>query len=101
MALLGKIKLTGRSGQQYRFRVFPLGTRFRKLSGVYVIANRSRRATGELRHTVVYVGNTEDFSQPFAAHRKANEFAQALREPIASACSRMNRKTLVGRRNGT
>ena len=30
MASLGKAKFKGDSGKRYQFRVFPLGTRFRK-----------------------------------------------------------------------
>jgi predicted GIY-YIG superfamily endonuclease len=76
MASLGKTCFTGRSGKQYRFRVFPLGTRFRKRSGVYVVASRAQGADGGHRHTVLYVGHTEDFSQPLAKHRKAKAFAE-------------------------
>ena len=76
MASLGKSTFKGRSGKQYRFRVFPWGTRFRKISGVYVVANRAQGIDGGHRHTVLYVGHTEDFSQPFAKHRKAQDFAQ-------------------------
>lgn len=76
MASLGKTTFKGRSGKQYRFKVFPLGTRFRKISGVYVIATRGRGANGGQRHRVLYVGHTEDFSQPFDKHRKAEAFAQ-------------------------
>jgi hypothetical protein len=76
MASLGKTVFKGRSGKQYRFRVFPLGTRFRKISGVYVVANRTEVRDGGHRHKVVYIGHTEDFSQPFDKHRKAQEFAE-------------------------
>jgi hypothetical protein len=73
MASLGKTMFKSESGKQYRFRVFPLGTRFRKVSGVYVIAYRERRGEGTHRHKILYVGNTEDLSQPFEAHRKAED----------------------------
>ncbi|MGD0896723.1 MAG: hypothetical protein ABR915_02735 [Thermoguttaceae bacterium] len=76
MASLGRTTFKGRSGRQYRFKVFPLGTRFRKISGVYVVANRARGVDGEDRHAVLYVGHTEDFSQPFNKHRKAKDLAQ-------------------------
>ncbi len=76
MASLGKTSFKGRSGRQYRFRVFPWGTRFRKVSGVYVVAHRARGNDGGLRHTILYVGHTADFSQPFDQHRKARELAE-------------------------
>jgi hypothetical protein len=62
-----------KTGKQYRFKVFPLGTRFRKISGIYVIAYRAHGANGAHRHKILYVGNTEDFSQPFEKHRKAQD----------------------------
>ena len=75
MPSLGNTTFTGQSGKKYRFKVFPLGTRFRKISGIYVVANRGRANDGRLRHKVVYVGHTEDFSEPMRAHRKADAFA--------------------------
>ena len=76
MPSLGKTTFKGRSGRPYRFKIFPLGTRFRKISGIYIIANRAQGASGSQRHTVLYVGHTEDFSQPFSKHRKADALAQ-------------------------
>ena len=74
MASLGKAVLKGGSGKTYRFKVFALGTKFRKLSGVYVITNRSQNPVGRYRHVTLYVGHTEDFSQPFEKHHKAKDF---------------------------
>jgi hypothetical protein len=76
MASLGKTMFKSESGKEYRFRVFPLGTRFRKVSGVYVIAYRGRSSQGTHRHKILYVGHTEDLSQPFEAHRKAHDLAR-------------------------
>ena len=76
MASLGKATFTSKSGNQYRFKVFPLGTRFRKISGVYLIAFRARGSHGEYRHKILYVGNTKDFSQPFEKHPKAQDLVR-------------------------
>lgn len=76
MALLGKVKLTSASGAQYRFRVFPLGTRFKSISGVYLITRRAIRAEGGHRHKILHVGHTDDFSQPFDGYRKAQELVR-------------------------
>ncbi len=76
MASLGKAMFKGDSGKQYRFRVFPLGTRFRKISGVYLIACRAHGHDGGHRHKILYVGHTEDFSQPLEGHRKSEALAQ-------------------------
>jgi hypothetical protein len=76
MASLGKKVFKGKSGKAYRFKVYPLGTRFRKISGVYVIGNRAHGMSGAHRLVPIFVGHTEDFSQPFDQHRKAKDFTK-------------------------
>jgi hypothetical protein len=76
MPALGKTAFTGASGKAYRFKVYALGTKFRKLSGVFVVASRSNRADGSHQHVPLFVGQTEDLSQPFEKHRKADDLAQ-------------------------
>jgi len=76
MASLGDKSFRGRSGRTYRFRVFPFGTRFRKISGVYVIGSRLHAADGGNQVIPLFVGHTDDFSQPFDQHRKAQGFAE-------------------------
>jgi hypothetical protein len=76
MASLGKVTLTSASGERYRFRVFPLGTRFRSISGVYLITRRVTRVEGGHRHKILHVGGTEDFSKPFEGCRKAPDLVR-------------------------
>jgi hypothetical protein len=76
MASLGRMTFTGKSGRTYQFKVFPFGTRFRKRSGVYVIGSRTIGVNGSHRIEPIYVGRTEDFSQPFEKHHKAKGFAE-------------------------
>jgi hypothetical protein len=72
---MGHAVFRGKSGQTYRFKVYPLGTKLRPLSGVYLVTNRSRDKQGGYKHVALYVGATEDLSQPpFAEHPKATEF---------------------------
>jgi hypothetical protein len=97
MASLGKTVCKGRSGEVYRLKVYALGTRLRKASGIYVITVRSRNAEGGYRHVPLYVGQTEDFSQPFARHRKAEVFKQhdancICVQPDASQESRLTKE---------
>jgi hypothetical protein len=73
MAALGKATFKDKSGAQHLFKVFPLNTRFRKIGGIYLIAYRGHSNHGGHRHKILYVGNTEDFSQPFEKHRKAQD----------------------------
>ena len=76
MASLGNTRLKGASGKAYRFRLYALGTRFRKMSGLFVITARSHCEDGGHVHKAIYVGQTEDVSQPFDRHRKAKEFVK-------------------------
>ena len=76
MPSLGKAMFKGASGKTYRFRVFALGTRFRNRSGVYAVTSRASKGSGGHQHVILYVGQTEDFSQPFAKHRKAGAVQQ-------------------------
>jgi hypothetical protein len=76
MASLGKMTLTSTTDKRYRFKVFPLGTRFRSLSGVYLITQRTNRADGRHRHKVLYVGHTKDFSHPFDGRVKVPDFTK-------------------------
>jgi hypothetical protein len=76
MASLGKTVLKGESGKMYRFRVYPLGTKFRKIGGVYLITNRYHNEGMGYRHKMLYVGQTEDFSQPFDQLGKVQEFQE-------------------------
>ena len=76
MASLGRVTLTSASGERYRFKVFPLGTRFRSISGVYLITRRDTRAEGGHRHRILDVGGTEDFSQPYDGYCKVKDLAR-------------------------
>jgi hypothetical protein len=76
MPSLGSATFKGGSGHPYRFKVFPLGTRFRKISGVYVIACRRRDENGQYRHSMVHVGQTADFSQPLMARDITNDLKE-------------------------
>ena len=83
MPSLGSTAFKGRSGRAYRFKVYALGTKLRRLSGVYVVTKRRRNEQGKYGHIALYVGQTEDLSQPFDQHHKAAEF---LRRGANSIC---------------
>jgi len=76
MPALGKTILKGASGRAYAFKIYALGTRFRKLAGVYVITHRSSGADGRHRHVPLYVGQTGDLSQPLGELHKAHVFLE-------------------------
>lgn len=66
MPRLGTITLPGRSGGQYKFNAYALGTAFKEgLSAVYVLTRRThRQALGRFRHKPLHVGQTADLRQP-------------------------------------
>jgi hypothetical protein len=74
MPSLGKATFDGKSGKAYRFTVYPLRTKIRKIAGLFIIANRSHDESSCQQHQALYVGQTEDLSQPFERHHRAEEF---------------------------
>lgn len=74
MPSMGHAVFRGKSGQTYRFKVYPLGTKLRPLSGIYLVTNRCRNKQGGYQYITLYVGATNDLSQPIAEHPKASDF---------------------------
>ena len=59
MTAVDTTTLTGRSGKQYRFMIFPRITTFQAKPGVYVMG----RAAGGQRYEFCFVGQTDDLSK--------------------------------------
>ena len=66
------IIMQGRSGATYEFTVYPWGTPFKPLGGVYSVL----RARTDGRYDVIYVGQTGDLSERFDDHHKAGCFSR-------------------------
>lgn len=63
MAYADITTLTGRSGAQYQFTIYPRSTTFAPKGGVYIMG----RSDADNRYAFCYVGQTPDFSvRPFA-----------------------------------
>ena len=75
MEKLSTLAITGKSGKQYDFDVYPWGTEFNPLGAVYVITKRIVK-DGKGRHTYIYIGQTADLSERFDDHHKADCFSQ-------------------------
>ncbi|WP_447972036.1 hypothetical protein [Nitrospira sp. Kam-Ns4a] len=73
METFGEVTFTGRSGKQYRFETYPLGTTFQPIGGVYFLTKRTGKPGGGW-HADIYVGEAADLSQSLETHRKANCF---------------------------
>ena len=72
----GSITFVGRSGEHYRFQVWPLETRFKAVSAVYFVTKRAygngtyRRAN----HDSVYIGQTGDLCAALAVEPQLVRF---------------------------
>lgn len=73
MPSLGTVTLAGKTGKAHKFRVYPLGTVFKKgLAGVFVLTERTLRdTTGSMRHRPLFVGQSGDLRQPHAGAANA------------------------------
>lgn len=68
------IQLRGLSGITYTAQIFPWGTQFNPLGGVYVLSRATPKAGGGNSHQVLYVGQTGDLSERFDSHHKVESF---------------------------
>ncbi|HET9663041.1 MAG TPA: hypothetical protein VFP00_02350 [Burkholderiales bacterium] len=72
----GRVIFSGKSGEDFHFQVWPLGTRFKALGAVYFVTRRAydnstyRRAC----HDGIYIGHTENLAEALAAHSQAERF---------------------------
>jgi hypothetical protein len=65
MSSRGTIVFRGRSGEQYRFQIWPLGTRFKALGAVCLLSKRShknRNFAQTASHECIHIGQTADLS---------------------------------------
>ncbi len=91
MAKIADLTLKGVSGNSYTFEVFPMGTSFNAIGGVYYISKRVNR-----NHTNIYVGQTGDLSERFKNHHKANCFLKHNANCISVyRCDSEDRRLLV------
>ena len=74
MAKIGTLTLTGASGTEYTFNVYPYGTEFKEMGAVYYISKRTEKADGGGTHTRIYIGQTGDLSERFDDHHKESCF---------------------------
>lgn len=73
------ITLVGRSGAKYSFHLYPWGTDFKAVGGVYAVLRHD--ADG---YAVTYVGETGDLSERFDNHHKATCFDRYRKTHIAA-----------------
>ena len=63
---IGSVVFSGKSGEDYRFEVWPMETRFKPLAAVYYVTKRGAPAGTFNRsaHEYLYLGHTPDISRP-------------------------------------
>lgn len=73
MARLGIITFAGKSGNEYKFNAYSLGTAFKKgLSAVYIITRRwQHESKGPFKHRRIRMGQTDDLREPLAEEAKS------------------------------
>ena len=59
---LGNVRIKGKSGKEYKFRAYPLNTKFDNFGAVYFITSRNQDPDGRVSHSRIYCGRTSDLS---------------------------------------
>lgn len=71
MTELGTLTLTGQSGTEYTFDVYPADTDWNPgVACVYYISNRTPKSDGGWTHSAIYIGETNDLRDRLANHHK-------------------------------
>ncbi len=94
MAKPADITFTGRSGTEYTFSVYPMGTSFEKLGAVYFVTRRYKNSEGGYTHERIYVGQTENLSTRFDDHHKQSCFDRKNANSVCVYVENSERKRL-------
>lgn len=79
MAAEDNVIAMGASGQQHQFGVYPWGTRFTAVGGLYLVLKKQSSSN----YDVLYVGQTGNLSERFDNHHKQASFDRHGRTHIA------------------
>lgn len=82
MSKIADLTLSDRNGTEYTFEVYPTGTEFNAVAGVYVF---TKRDNSNRKHRILYIGETDSFKdRPLGwGHEK---WGAATREGITHIC---------------
>lgn len=75
---IDQVMLAGRSGQRYEFRIYVWATKFRTVSGVYVVAARTIEPGQQAKYQPLFVGATPDLSAALKNHPREECFQMYL-----------------------
>lgn len=76
MAKIGILNLYGNSGNKYQFEIYPIDAVFDQQPALYAVTRRYISSDGDNRHSVVYIGESDDISKSFVKHKKRDCFKQ-------------------------
>ena len=62
----------GASGHQYIFQVYPLGTEFKDIGGVYIFTRREINSQDSVTHNLLYIGRSISLPRRLMKHDKWN-----------------------------
>lgn len=78
MAAVDKVTVTGESGAKYDFEVYPWGTTFNQVGGLYLVLKKQATNYG-----ILYIGQTGNLSERFDNHHQAQCFNRNGKTHIA------------------
>jgi len=74
MAKISDLTLTGKSGKKYDFEVYSIDTAFNEVAAVYAVTKRYKNSSNEFKHTVIYIGQTDNLKERHDNHHKEECF---------------------------
>jgi hypothetical protein len=79
---IDQVALAGRSGQRYDFRIYVWTTKFKAVSGVYVVAARTIEPGQPAKYEPLFVGTAKDLSGVLKNHPRDECFQMYLANVI-------------------
>lgn len=70
MEKIGVLGLYGNSGTKYQFEIHPFGTELKEIPAVYAVTRRYISEDNEYRHSVLYIGRTDNLIKTFTNHKR-------------------------------
>ena len=74
---IGSVEFNGKSGEKYRFEVWPMETRFKPVAAVYFVTKREVTVGvfNRAGHEHLYLGHTSDLSGPLGTEAQLAWFS--------------------------
>lgn len=91
MAAEDKVTVKGQSGAQYEFEVYPWGTSFNQVGGLYLVLKK--QPVGN--YGILYIGQTGNFSDRFDNHHQSQCFTRNGKTHIAVRVESLEQRRLA------